>query len=346
MANYAPTVKKTAQARLLGRFQSNELRHSAPLVFLQFLRNSAIMLLSYQELLTREDRIIEAGYRKRTSRALVAGRSHTRTGTKGDSGILTPTFTTKADFFAVSMKQADNNNLSLEEMYADGFENVMINWAKATNTLATQYLFDNRSGVNVATQEGVFDAVDDVFDITETTHGDRAISIMEGVMNDNDYNGNYTIFCDNVSWNKFREQRAQGEGNSLNTKYQFVEGNLTFVKANEIHAMTAALNAAAGYNNGFWIAVPDGSISVLPWIPKQNRMGTVKKEATYSAITNPLMGGVTMAMFEREVLADDTANGGYTQDVLDEIEVSLTYSFNHAPSSTANETPILAFGLV
>ena len=137
----------------------------------------------------------------------------------------------------------------------------------------------------------------------------------------------------------------QGSGNNTNFSYQFTKGNLTFVHAQELHGMTAALNAAAGYNNGFWLVVPDGAISVLPWIPVQNRNGHESRLSSYGTAYNPILE-VDMALHAYETLADESANGGYTQDVIDELEVSLSYSFNHAPDSTANTTPIMAFGFV
>ena len=343
MANYSNTDKVIAQARLIGKHASNELRYRTPNVFLQFLRNSAIMLLGYTELLTREDRVIQASYRLRTSRALGNGRSHNHTGVKGDTGILTPSWTTKNDKFKISLKQADKNTLSMGEMLANEYENVMINWTEGLETIATSYLFTNRTQANIATQEGTFDGVSDSFQITESTHGERAVQITQSVMSDNKYSGNYTLLCDNVAFNKFKAQANQGVSNSLNTQYQFTDGNLTIVNAQELGALAIAITA--GHTKGYWIAVPDGSISVMPWIPVQNRNGVATRLNTYSTAFNPILG-VEMAMHEYESLADETANGGFTQDTIDQVEISLSYSFNHAPDSTANTTPIVAFAFV
>ena len=343
MANYSNTDLVTAQARLVGKHASNELRYRTPNVFMQFIRNSAIMLLGYAQLLTREDRVIQASYRLRTSRTLGSGRSHNHTGVKGDTGLLTPTWTTKNDKFKISLKAGDKNTLSMTEMLANEYENVMINWSEGIETIATSYLFTNRTTANIATQEGTFDAVSDSFQITESTHGDRAVQITQSVMSDNKYSGNYTLMCDNVAFNKFKAQANQGAQNSTNTQYQFTDGNLTIVNAQELGALAIAVTP--GHTKGYWIAVPDGSIAVMPWIPIQNRNGHESRLSTYSTAFNPILG-VDMAMHEYETLADETANGGYTQDVIDEVEISLSYSFNHAPDSTANTTPIVAFAFV
>lgn len=343
MANYSNTDLVLAQARLIGKFASNELRFRTPSVFLQYIRNSAIMLLAYTELLTREDRVIQASYRLRTSRALGSGRSHDHTGVKGDTGILTPTWTTKNDKFKISLKQADINTLSMSEMLANEFENVMINWTEEIESIATSFSFTNRTQANLATQEGTFNATSDAFEITEATNGDRAVQITQSVMNDNKYSGNYTLFCDNVAFNKFEEQLNQGTSNALNTNYQFTKGNLTIVNAQELGALAIAVTPA--YTKGYWIAVPDGTISLMPWIPKQNREGKVTRLNTYSTAFNPILG-IDMAMHEYETVGDDTANGGFTQDTIDQVEISLSFSFNHAPDSTADTTPLVAFSLV
>ena len=44
--------------------------------------------------------------------------------------------------------------------------------------------------------------------------------------------------------------------------------------------------------------------------------------------------------------ANGSSLGGYTQDVKIETEISLDIAYEHAPLSTASETPLLAFALV
>lgn len=341
MANYTSTDLVNAQARFLGKFDNNDLNYRTPSVLLQFLRNTAIMLLSYESLRTREDRAIEVSYRTRTSRALGSARAHNHAGAHGDSATLTPTWTTYSDPFSISLKQADNNTLSLGEMLANEMENSMINFAEGLETVATAYAFNNRSGVNVSTQEGTFDAVDDAFEITESTNGDRAVQITMSSMKDNKYSGNMTFFCDNVSYNKFLYQANQGSGNATNLSFQF--NGINFVNAVELGALGAGLVSA--YSKGFWIAVPDGTISALPWIPKQNRMGVETRLSSYGTVFNPILG-LDMALHSYEALADGTATNGYTQDVYDRLELSVDMSFNHAQSTTANKTPMMAFALV
>ena len=101
MANYTPSNLVKAQARLIGKFQSSEKRFADAPVWMEFLRQSEIMLPGYSELRTREDRTVETYYKTRTSRALGTGRSHNHTGAKGDTAVFTPAWTTYNDEFSI-----------------------------------------------------------------------------------------------------------------------------------------------------------------------------------------------------------------------------------------------------
>lgn len=330
-----------AQARLLNAFQAGELRFRMPVTFMEFLRNTAIMFPDYAGLRTREDRPVDAKYFTRSARSLGTGRSHNHTGSVGASGSLTPSWTTYNDVFVSTLKQGDNNVFSLDEMTTNELNNLVANFAEGTETLATNYLFNNRSGVNTATVEGTFNGTQDAFEITESANGDRAAQITKQIMHINKYSGNYTIFCDTVAFNKFEFQANQGTGNSQNLSFQFM--GINFVHSVELAALAGGL--AAPYTNGFWIAVPDGMISALPWIPIQNRQGVQTKENQYGTILNPV-DGLQYAVHSYEERVDGTSTGGFTQDVKTEVEGSIDLAFEHAPLTTANETPIQAFAFV
>ena len=107
--------------------------------------------------------------------------------------------------------------------------------------------------------------------------------------------------------------------------------------------MAGALVSA--YAKGFWIVVPTGTVAILPWIPKQNRIGVETKENVYTSLLNPV-DGETYAVHSYETRADDSGNNGYTQDVVTQYQISQDLAFAKAPLITANETPILAFAIV
>lgn len=341
MANYSPSALAKAQAKLFGMFQAGELRAIDPVTYKAFRRSSELMIPSHKLLRTREDRTLEAYYMIRTLRTLGTGRSHAPSGVTGNSGVLTPSFTTYNDKFSISMKQADNNVFAFDEMFANEVANVLKNFSTGNETNATNFLYNNRSQVNNAVSEiNVFNPVTFAAEIVEANVGNRAVQITQSVMNENLYGGMpLTIFCDTIAFNKFRFLSKQGESNATNTSFQFE--NTTFV--NSLYLTAKAI--AAGYTKGYWIAVPDGTIGVLDWIPKQNREGVEKAQWKWATFVNPL-DGLDYAVFSVALAGDETAVGGYTQDLLTNYEFSLDLSFENAPLSTANETTIQAFALV
>jgi hypothetical protein len=341
MANYSSSTLVKAQAKLFGAFQAGELRYRRPDTYLQYLRNAQIMYPSYDQLRTREDRTIEAYYRKRTSRSLSTGRSHNHTGAKGDSGVLTPSWTTYSDPFVTHLKQGDNNMYSLDEMFANEVENVVINFLNGLETLATSHLFSNRTQVfGSSNVDGTWDGTNYVFTIG-TDKEKRAIQITKSIMDIEKFGGNMTVFCDTLAWNKFNFYANQGNANNENTAFQFA--GLNFVHSPELYALFAALGIP--YVLGSWCVVPDGMIAALPHIPKQNVMGVETKVNKYGIIRNPV-DGLNYAVHEYLTLADGTATGGYTQDVKTEYQVSLDIAFDHAPLSTSNAAPIYAFAFI
>ena len=343
MANRTTANLVKAQAKLLGAFQAQELRFRNPVTYLAFKLSGAIMFPNYDLLRTREDRTVETNYKLRASRALgTGGRIHNNTGVKADTGILTPTWTTYDDTFSMSLKQADTSLYNAEEQMAHEVQEIVANFAEGLETVATAYIFNNRSQVNIATAEGAWDNTDYVWEITETSHGDRAIQITKSVMHANKYGGsNLAVFCDTISYNKFESDAAQGVSNSTNLSFQY--NGVTFIHSVELGALGAGLVSA--YAKGFWVVAEMGTFGVLPWIPVQNRNGVSTKENDYASLMNPV-DGFSYAVHSYETRADGSAGNGYTQDVVTQYEISIDQSFNDAPLSTANETVFQAFGLV
>lgn len=347
MPNYASANLVKAQTILTQRFNADELRYRQPVTFLEFRRQTEIMVPSHNLVRTREDRAVESNYMRRSARNLgTGGRTHNHTGTKGDSGVLTHTWVTRDDKFFYSLKQADNSVFTMNQQIANELGNVVANFAEGLETEAASFLFNNRSSVNDYSREGTFNEgaptppPTDVFEINEAANGDRAIQITKSAMDFMRYQGRvFTIFADSVAFNKFEKQANQGTGNSENLSFQY--SNVNFIKSIDFDADAVAL----GYTNGFWIAVPEGSISVLDWIPVQNRQGVETKENIYGTFINPV-DSLSYATHEYQERSDETANNGFAQDVKTEVEVSVDLSFEHTPLSTANETSLLAFGLV
>lgn len=343
MANFATSDLTAAQAKLIGAFKNQEMRFREPVTHKEFLRQSEIMLPSYQELRKREDRVVDTFFTDRVSRALGSGRVFNHSGAKGTSTKFTPTWLTNSDKFAISLKQGDQNVFDNAEMLASEMQNVMINMVEGMDADAESHIFSNRSTLNVATQQGTFDATDDSFDILEADIS-RAVQITQTVMDTNKFSGKITLFCDSISHDTFMSQRFQGAGNSTNLTFNF-NNNVQIIHSLGMDAFAAGLTVPR--TKGFWIAVVDGTIAALPWIPKQNREGKIVEGVTrFASIQNPI-DELTYATHNFSERSDQSGAGSVNQDVLTEWEVSVDIALDNAPMNTGGATStLLAFAIV
>lgn len=338
MANYSTSNQSTAQAKLLGAFQNAELRYAPPVTFLKIKESAPFLYENFELLRTREDRAITAYYKKRNAVSLTAAFTHDHTGSYGDSGSMALTWTPYTREFALSLKQGDNNLFNNQEQLNTEFQNTAIDLAISAESAATNFLFNNKSGVNAASVRGRFNTDKDVYEIEAADLG-TSMLISTVVMAVNKYGTNATVYCDSNSFVDMKYNAAQGAQNATNLSFQFAGINF-------VHSMNlTALAATEGYTKGFWIIVPDGTVGVLPWIPKQNRDGVVTQVAKYSTFTNPITG-LDYGLHTYETRADNSANNGYVQDVVTQYQAGIYLSFDKAPLSVAGETTIYAFGIV
>lgn len=343
MANYTLANFVKAQTRATGTFDQNDQRYRRPATFLEFRRQTEIMIPSHNAVRGRQDRAIEVNYFTRNIKTLgTGGPTHNHTNTKGDSGVLTPTWLTRDTGFSYSLKQANNSIYGLEEELMNEWKGVIGSYAEGLESLAATTLFNARSGVNTYARQGTFNGTQDVFEISKSANGTKAIQIAKTVMDFNKYQGiPMVVFCDTVAYDYFEGLFFQGGGNSENLSFQF--GGIRFVKTIDFDALFGGL--AAPYTTGAWVVVPEGMLSCLDWIDPLNRAGKETKENVYGAMINPV-DGMTYATHMYEERVDATAQNGYVQDVKTEVQVWVDLALEVAPSSTANESPVQAFGFV
>jgi len=345
MANYDASNLAVGQAKFNDTFQKGELRYREPVVWKSLLANQPIATPQYESLRTREDRSFELNLVNRSSRALGSGRTHNPSGAKGDSSVITPSFSIKSDAFYTSIKQADASIYTLQEEFNKEMMNSVINLVEGLEDLSANFLFNNRSGFNPVTQEGTFDATEYTFEIAAANE-DRAVQITQSVMDILRYiGGDLDIYCDTISYNKFKQQRAQGSGNATNLQYQFDDGNLKFYHTPDMNAEVATLKTG-GYTKGFWLAVPKGMAVGLDWIPLQNRNGVGPiANREYGNIINPI-DGAPYALYKKFEAGDESGNNGQTQDIIETCELSIDVAFESAPLTNGGETVIQAFAIV
>lgn len=347
MANFVAANLVKYQAKITQMFQSGELRFRDPAVYNFMRRSTEIMIPSHNEIKNAAKRTTgEVNYFNRSSRSLgTGGEVYNHTGTKGDSSVLVPSWTVYDDKFYYSLKQANGSVWSLDDEVMSEMINLNINFSEGLESAAATYLHNNRSGVNVATRQGTFNATNDVFEITEDdtnfkSTGFRAVQIIKTTMDVNKWRGvPMSVVCDTVMFDKLEAIANQGSGNSANLSFQY--SGVEFIKSVELDALAVAL----GYTTGYCIAVPMGSVATLDWIPTQNRQAIETKENKYGTIVHPSTG-LTLATHEYQERADESSNNSENQDVKFEMQAFVYNSFNHSPLTTADETPLQAFAFV
>ena len=340
MANLTPTNFKTAQSKLTGKFASNEMRLISANTYLEISKLTQFMLPNYLELRKREDRAVETALLTRTKRSVLTARSSTHTGNRGDSNITTPSWAISADVFSLSLKQYDNNTFSMQEGLNNLFENAYLNMVESLEDDAQDFIYGDRTGVNVSTGGGgTFNATDDVYDFLAASV-DTVIQKTRTVMEENGYKSGMTLFCDSIAYDLFRFQAFQGAGNDTNLSFQ--HDGITFVRSIGLGLKFDPL--AGVYDTGVWIAVANDSIGSMPWIPKQNREGVVTRLQTYSSGVGPY-DGAPYAVHSYETAGDASASNGETQDEVTQIEVSIDMAFLSSPITVADETALFAFSL-
>jgi hypothetical protein len=82
---------------------------------------------------------------------------------------------------------------------------------------------------------------------------------------------------------------------------------------------------------GIVIAMPQGTVAALNWIPGQNRKGWGDYNDYNGGYGTFEFMGYTFALHGYAQRADTSASNGDTQDVQMEFELSLDSSYNKAP---------------
>ena len=350
MANFTTANLIKYQAKITQMFQSGELCFRDPAVFNFMRRSTEIMIPSHKEIKNSAKRTTgEVNYFNRSARSLgTGGEIYNHTGSKGDSSVLVPSWTVYDDKFKYDIKQANGSVFSLDDEVMSEMINANINFAEGLESAAATYVNANRSGVNTSTSEGTFNGTNDVFEITEdvtniNATGWRGIQITKSTMDINKWRGvPMTVICNTVAFNKFEAQANQGSANSTNLSFQY--SGVEFIKSVELDALSTAINAGYG-SNGYWIAVPMGTVATLDWIPVQNRNGVETKVNKYGTIIHPSTG-LTLATHEYEARADGSGANSENQTVDFQTQLFTYNSFNHNPLTTADETPLQAFAFV
>lgn len=303
------------------RYKQPEMRMKPAPAFSLLTSNDNFLIVGAETLKTRDDRAIEAHLLSRTKRSAGSARAHNHTGTIDDSQKVTLTWTTKSDKFAISLKLLDKSVFDFNTVLANKLEQACMNILEDKETEAIAYLVANRatqqpSGLKAGTFNGTNYAVE--IDAAKATTFFQRI---KSVMRQNYFGGQLDVIADPNLAIVAEELAAQGAGNAKNTAFQFP--GMTIAESVEL--------TDSNYNEGIVLAMPQGSVAALNWIPKQNRAGWGDYNSYVGGFGTFQFMGYTFALHGYSQRADTSSSNGNTQDVTMEFEVSLDTSYNASP---------------
>jgi hypothetical protein len=333
MANFTPSNLVKAQAILKQQFNEAEMRKKQSAVLGLAMKNNDVLIPSYKELRTREDRAVSAYIHKRSSRVPAAARAALHTGARGDSFAQDLTWETFADTFSMSIKQLDNNVFTFDQAFASELRNSAINLHAAVETAGIDHLIANKTQINAATVGGTFNAANDAFEIA-ANGAPRFYQTVKSMMRQNKYNGMLDVVASPQTYVDAEFYLNQGNANAVNTGFQFA--GLNIIESIEL--------ADVNYAGGVSLVMPENNFGALPWIPKQNRQGWGDGELNgvgrFMSILDPLGSGMEFALSVYALRADNSGSNGDAQDVTLQFEMSIDMAWVLAPLSTATESVV------
>lgn len=340
MANYAASVVATAQMMLNQDFQKAEMRSKPSAVFMTALKNRSFLMPDIKTLRLREDRPTKAYLLNRAERTAGSARSASHTGTVGDSTEVNIAYSVASDVFKTSMKRADNNLFTDAEIMKHEIQNALINIHDALETAGVTFLDTNKNQVSDppsgSLKRASFNATNDIYEIGADDENEF-FNIIKSIFRQEKYAGSsFDIIADSLKYSKGEFLMAQNQANATNLGWQF--SGLNVAESIEL--------ADSDYTSGICFGVPSGMFGVLDWIPKQNREGHgdfMTYNGGFATITDP-MTGLQLALHGYTARADTASANGNIQDETTEWELSLDYSYQVAPLTTANASPIFGFG--
>jgi hypothetical protein len=335
---YSDTVLLAARAFI--KDQNNkkfQLRPEYTRIVDTFMKDREYTIPSLSNLRSATTRATDAMYLKTKDFTVGSSKACTVVGEQSGSGKVTLSWATKTVKIATSFKQHAGNEVAQAMALANDLYNAeksLFFGASGLDAALLAYLDTNKSGVN-AGGSGSFDATNDIMAIA-TANVDDFYNLVTADMQMNNYNPMFNDIHNTMWTAKQRRYVNQGGGNSTNLAFQFA--GFDFHASNLIVPATIGSNA---YSSVHYV-VPDGGVALLDWNDPLNRAGAAIGDKEWSTYQSILMPGLTLDLFKLKACADTSADGGGTQDLTENWELSLNYALAKQPTATG--TPIFKYG--
>ncbi len=358
MANYVASNLVAAQARFAKNFTSPEVRRKQNPALALALKNLTATIPDHNVLRVREDRAVNAYLPKKILPGSGTTRAARPAGSVGDSVAVGLTWQSVVETFSISFKQGDNNIFSFQDMLMNQLMQAAMNIHSRLGTILLNYLQTARNQIQTIpyTAAPILGVTTNATNFSyEVAGSDKNFFFQKlaNVMKQLNYAGELDVIADPNLFVLAQQLRAMGAQNAYNYTFQFDGMNVTMT--NEV---IDALYSATGTA----LAMPAGTFALLPWIPKQNRIGEGDYDeyvGGWGVFNDPLgltvdsldVNGVPVAnplqysLYAYSQASDNGAANGQTQDRVTVFELSLDVAPTLAPLSGANESVVQEFGL-
>jgi len=326
--------------------QRPEFKHKPSPALMKYLKNTEFLIAASEKervlgVKQSDQDTVELNFINKQTIATGSARAYNHTGSINDSTKIAATFATYTAGFTYSKKGADRTIWELSDQVAKQLRSAAIALHASIETalLARMNTYKSQVVTSATPKSGTWDAANHIFQVL---NGDANLSMqkVKGFMREQYYRGtNFDVIADEYIYQLWEHLMQQGAGNSTNTAWQ-LNGLMPDV--------TEELTTDAGYL-GMGYVIPEGTIGILPWIPKMNRMNegaAGQIGGLYTSIPDPLGSGLTFAVHEYYAGADNQNAAGETQDVNVHVELSIDLAPVEDVMSTANASPIFKFGLL
>lgn len=305
------------------KYKQPEMRMKPAPAFALLTSNDNFLIQSAESLKTRDDRTIEAHLFARTKRSSGSARAYNHTGTIDDTQKVTLTWTTKSDTFKISLKLLDKSLFDFNTVLANKLEQACMNILEDKETEAIAYIRAQRATQQPTGLKGAsFNSTNTAVEVASAS-ANSFLQRTKSIMKQNYFSGPIDVIADSNMQIAFDAQAAQGAGNNTNLQYQFPGARI--VESVEL--------SDSNYDQGIVVAMPQGSVAALNWIPKQNRQGWGDYNMYVGGYGTFNFLGYTFAVHGYAQRADTSSTNGDAQDVTMEFELSLDSSYNKAPLS-------------
>jgi hypothetical protein len=238
---------------------------------------------------------------------------------------------------------SDNSIYENQEIFNNQYEQAWMNLRTRQDNAALAYLYAHRCQLlsavitprSASANAGTWSDANFALEI-ENGNQKLFAQYLKSFMDANYYTSAYDVVADLQVARGFEYEKNQGSSNANNYAFQF--GNLSVYQTQQVIDPAYAL--------GSTLAMPKGTFAGLNWNEALNRRGFGQDVPTtlgqFGTIGDPMGSGAVADISWYTNRADTSSNttGGSTQDVVDQIELTLTMGYVTPPLSLTGDSAV------